>query len=43
MHGLRCDDSAGHGIFYYQGMAYRPQAAIDSWNKVIGRFNQYLA
>jgi carboxymethylenebutenolidase len=36
-------EGAGHGIFYYQGMSYRPQAAIDGWNKLIGWFNQYLA
>jgi carboxymethylenebutenolidase len=36
-------DGAGHGIFYYQGTSYRPQAAIDGWNKLIGWFNQYLA
>ena len=36
-------DGAGHGIFYYQGMSYRPQAAMDGWNKVFAWFNQYLA
>lgn len=35
-------DGAGHGFFYYQGPAYRPQAAIDGWNKVVAWFNQYL-
>jgi carboxymethylenebutenolidase len=36
-------DGAGHGIFYYQGTSYRPQAAIDGWNKLLDWFNQYLA
>jgi carboxymethylenebutenolidase len=35
-------DGAGHGIWYYQGMSYRPQAAMDSWNKVEDWFNQHL-
>ncbi len=35
-------DGAGHGFFYYQGMAYRPQAAMDGWNKVVAWFNQHL-
>ena len=33
---------AGHGIWYYHSNSYRPQAAIDSWNKVEDWFNQYL-
>jgi len=36
-------DGAGHGFFYYQGTSYRPQAAIDGWNKVEDWFKQYLA
>jgi carboxymethylenebutenolidase len=36
-------DGAGHGFFYYQGMSYRPQAAIDGWNKVEDWFKQYLS
>jgi carboxymethylenebutenolidase len=36
-------DGAGHGIWYYQGMSYRPQAAIDGWNKMLDWFGQYLA
>ena len=36
-------DGAGHGFFYYQGMSYRPQAAIDGWNKMEDWFRQYLA
>jgi carboxymethylenebutenolidase len=34
---------AGHGFFYYQGMSYRPQAAMDGWNQVDDWFKQYLA
>jgi carboxymethylenebutenolidase len=36
-------DGAGHGIWYYQGTSYRPQAAIDGWNKMLDWFGQYLA
>jgi carboxymethylenebutenolidase len=37
-------DGAGHGIFYYHNpMAYRPQAAMDGWEKVLAWFKQYLA
>ena len=36
-------DGAGHGFFYYQAMSYRPQAAIDGWNKMEDWFRQYLA
>jgi carboxymethylenebutenolidase len=36
-------DGAGHGFFYYHGMAYRPQAAMDGWDKVEAWFNQYLS
>lgn len=35
-------DGAGHGFFYYQGQAYRPQQAMDAWGKVLTFFNQYL-
>ena len=35
-------DGAGHGIWYYQGPSYRPQAAMDGWNKALGWFDQYL-
>jgi carboxymethylenebutenolidase len=36
-------DGAGHGIWYYHlQQFYRPQTAIDSWNKVEDWFNQYL-
>jgi len=37
-------DGAGHGIFYYHiPMFYRPQQAIDGWNKLLDWFQQYLA
>jgi len=36
-------DGAGHGFFYYQGTSYRPQAAMDGWEKVEAWFKQYLA
>ena len=36
-------DGAGHGFFYYQGMSYRPQAAMDGWAKVDAWFKQHLA
>lgn len=35
-------DGAGHGIWYYHDPRYRPQAAMDSWDKVEDWFNQYL-
>lgn len=36
-------DGAGHGIFYYQGMSYRPQAAMEGWNHLFAWFSQHLA
>jgi carboxymethylenebutenolidase len=36
-------DGAGHGFFYYQGTSYRPQAAMDGWNKVEEFFKMHLA
>jgi len=35
-------DGAGHGFFYYHAPAYRQQAAMDGWNKVVAFFNQHL-
>jgi carboxymethylenebutenolidase len=35
-------DGAGHGFFYYDSPSYRPEPAIDGWNKVVAFFNQYL-
>jgi carboxymethylenebutenolidase len=36
-------DGAGHGFFYYQGTSYRPQAAMDGWNKVEEFFKMHLS
>jgi carboxymethylenebutenolidase len=37
-------DGAGHGFFYYHNpMSYRPQAAMDGWDKLLGWFDQHLA
>ena len=35
-------DGAGHGFWYYDRPAYRPQQAMDSWNKVFTFFNGQL-
>jgi carboxymethylenebutenolidase len=35
-------DGAGHGFFYYDRINYRPQAAMDGWEKVLTFFTQYL-
>ncbi len=35
-------DGAGHGFFYYQSPMYRPQQAMDAWNKVLGFFETRL-
>jgi carboxymethylenebutenolidase len=36
-------DGAGHGFFYYHTPAYRPEPAMDGWNKVEDFFNQHLS
>ncbi len=36
-------DGAGHGFFYYHTPMYRPQAAMDGWEKVFGFFGRQLA
>jgi carboxymethylenebutenolidase len=36
-------DGAGHGIWYYHTPLYRPQAAMDSWQKVFDWFEKYLS
>ena len=36
-------DGAGHAFFNYAAMSYRPQAAIDGWNKVEEWFKQHLS
>lgn len=33
---------AGHGFFYYDRPAYRPQQAVDGWAKVWAFFNKHL-
>jgi carboxymethylenebutenolidase len=35
-------DGAGHGFFYYDRPAYRPQAAMDGWNKLFVFFDKHL-
>ena len=35
-------DGAGHGFFYYHWPMYRPEAAMDGWEKVFGFFGRYL-
>jgi carboxymethylenebutenolidase len=35
-------DGAGHGFFYYQTPLYRPEQAMDGWNKVFTFFEKYL-
>jgi carboxymethylenebutenolidase len=36
-------DGAGHGFFYYHWPIYRPEAAMDGWEKVVAFFNGHLA
>jgi carboxymethylenebutenolidase len=35
-------DGAGHGFWYYDRPAYRPQQAMDAWNKVFAFFDKNL-
>jgi carboxymethylenebutenolidase len=35
-------DGAGHGFFYYQAPMYRPEAAMDAWNKIFDFFDKNL-
>lgn len=35
--------NAGHGFFYYQRPAYRPEQAIDGWNKIFAFLEKHLA
>jgi carboxymethylenebutenolidase len=35
-------DGAGHGFFYYHTPMYRPEQAMDGWNKVFTFFGQHL-
>ncbi len=36
-------DGAGHAFWYYDRPAYRPEAAMDAWNKVFTFFEQNLS
>jgi carboxymethylenebutenolidase len=35
-------DDAGHGIWYYHTPMYRPQQAMDSWEKTFDFFEEHL-
>jgi carboxymethylenebutenolidase len=35
-------DDAGHGFWYYDRQNYRPQQAMDSWEKVLSFFGKHL-
>jgi carboxymethylenebutenolidase len=35
-------DGAGHGFFYHDRPAYRPQQAMDGWSKVFAFFEEHL-
>jgi carboxymethylenebutenolidase len=35
-------DGAGHGFFYYHTPMYRPEQAMDGWEKVFGFFTRHL-
>ena len=35
-------DGAGHGFFYYHTPMYRPEQAMDGWEKVFGFFGRHL-
>ena len=36
-------DGAGHGFFYWHRPLYRPEQAMDGWNKIWAFFGKYLA
>ncbi len=36
-------DGAGHGFFYYHTPMYRPEAAMDGWEKVFSFFSRQLS
>jgi carboxymethylenebutenolidase len=36
-------DGATHGIFYYHTPMYRPEQAMDGWEKVFGFFSRHLS
>ena len=35
-------DGAGHGFFYWHRPLYRPEQAMDGWNKIWAFFGKYL-
>ncbi len=35
-------DGAGHGFFYYDRLNYRPQQAMDGWQKLFAFFGRLL-
>src|SRR5487761_244085 len=35
-------DGAGHGFFYYHAPMYRPEAAMDGWEKIFSFFGRHL-
>ena len=35
-------DGAGHGFWYYDRAIYRPEQAMDSWDKVLAFFGEKL-
>ena len=36
-------DDAGHAFFSVDRTAYRPEAAVDGWQRIFGWFGRYLA
>jgi carboxymethylenebutenolidase len=42
IHEFHRYDGAGHGFFYYHTLAYRPEQAMDGWNKVFAFFADNL-
>jgi carboxymethylenebutenolidase len=36
-------DGAGHGFFYYHTPMYRPEQAMDGWDKVFSFFGRHLS
>ena len=36
-------DGAGHGFFYYHSPMYRPEQAMDGWNRIFAFFGEHLA
>ena len=36
-------DGAGHGFWYYHRSIYRPEQAMDAWEKTLAFFEKHLA